>query len=112
MGQLACYGVALAMLSACRDPGRDALDRLAEGTEALIDLADRHARGELDGPALNAALVAWERTERNTIEVLSVEAARALGPDLRAALAERWRGIAERLGKRLTAPSTKSPAPE
>ena len=108
MGRSACFGVALAMLTACRDPGREALDRLAEGTEALIVLADRHARGELDGPALNAALIAWERTERSAIEGLSVEASRALGSDLRAALAERWRGLAERLGKRLTGASGKS----
>jgi|GEM_PF-4175209 len=97
--------------SACADPGRAALDRVTRGTDALISLAERHARGELDGPALNAALTAWERTERIEIETRSAEASRALGPDLRAALAERWRAAVERLGKRLSEPSREIPVP-
>lgn len=96
---------------ACADPGRAALDRVVRGTDALIALAERHARGELDGPALNAALTAWDRTERVEIETFSAEASRALGPHLRALLAERWRLAAERLGKRLAAPKTEIPAP-
>ena len=99
-------GIACAIVitcSACADPGRAALERLVRGTDALIVLAERRARGELDGPALNAALVAWERTERIEIETLSADASRALGADLRAALAERWRSAAERLSKRLSA---------
>jgi len=51
--------IALALFAgACADPGRSALDHVISGTDALIVLAERRARGELDGPAMNAALAA------------------------------------------------------
>ncbi len=54
---------------------------------------------------MTAALIAWEQSEGAEIALLSTEAARSLGPPLRAELAERWRVVSERLRGRLSAQS-------
>lgn len=93
---------------ACSRPGDEAIERIEAGLNTLISLAERRDRGELDQRALTAALTAWEQTEGAEIAMLSSEAARALGPPLRAELAERWRAISERLRARLSVHSPKA----
>ncbi|MBL8787638.1 MAG: hypothetical protein JNJ59_22230 [Deltaproteobacteria bacterium] len=94
--------VAVLAVSACHDPGEEALDRALRGVDSLIALAERRARGELDEAGLIAALRAWERTEASEIRTLAEDAGRALGPARREVLAKRWREASELLGKRLS----------
>ena len=102
----ACRVGAIAALAslvcACADPGADALDRVVRASDALIRLAERRARGELDGPALNAAIGAWARTDGAALETIATDASRALGPALRGTLAERWRIASGPLLERLS----------
>lgn len=100
--QVGVIAALAAMVCACADPGADALDRVVRASDALILIADRRARGELDGPALTAAIGAWARTDGAALETISKDAARALGPALRGALAERWRIASEPLLGRLS----------
>jgi len=85
-----------------------AIDRVEAGLETLISLVERRDRGELDQRALTAALNAWEQSEGADIALLSTEAARSLGPSLRAELGERWRVVSERLRARLSGHSPKA----
>lgn len=98
-------------LGACQGPGADALGRVARASESLTRIAEAHARGELDGRALATAIGAWSRTDGAAIETIAKDAARALGPALRAALAERWRTASEPLRARLGASSSEKAPP-
>lgn len=88
-----------AALTACADPGAEALDALVAEAEDLVSRIER-------GPIAPAELAAWADRVGPALVDRAREEARMLGPARRAELEARWRAASERLVARLRARSS------